>query len=63
MSGEACANCAKELDAERTTCPYCRAPRAFGSLARADDGGGLSVALFVGSALVGPWLQRRAGTR
>src|SRR4051794_24903439 len=43
MKSERCANCAKELDAERATCPYCRAPRAFASLARADDGDGRGI--------------------
>lgn len=43
MSSERCANCAKELDAERTTCPYCRAPRVFASLARVDEGGGRGI--------------------
>jgi len=38
MSGRAerCANCDKPLEDDRSTCPYCRAPRgAFGGLARA----------------------------
>lgn len=38
MSGERCANCGKALDAERTTCPFCRAPRMLSSLARVDSG-------------------------
>ena len=43
MSDDSCANCARALDADRSTCPYCRAPRAFGSLTRDDDGGGRGI--------------------
>lgn len=34
-----CTNCGKALDAERATCPFCRAPRSLeGGLARAEGG-------------------------
>jgi hypothetical protein len=36
---ERCSNCAKQIEDDRTTCPYCRAPRAFASLARVDGAG------------------------
>lgn len=36
---ERCTNCGKALDADRATCPFCRAPRGIvSSLARADGG-------------------------
>jgi len=45
--GERCSNCEKPLDDDRSTCPYCRAPRAFASLARADgfEGRGIEAGL------------------
>ncbi len=43
MSEDRCANCAMALDAERSTCPYCRPRARFGSLAADEDGGGRGI--------------------
>jgi hypothetical protein len=43
MSNERCPNCDMPLDAERGTCPYCRAPRGLAALAREDDAGGRAI--------------------
>jgi hypothetical protein len=43
---ERCTNCGKALEADRTTCPFCRAPRGIVSaLARADGGGSIEAGL------------------
>lgn len=49
---ERCANCNAPMAEERATCPYCRAPRGAGGLARGDGQGGSARALEDGLARI-----------